>query len=128
VAKRSTKGALGLVRDAWDQSSTTTILWFVIVSLVFSNIWMLLHLGQKQEVIRKRETLRAEEHDRWVQGVVGALRDELVGKAQPQQPLMDMSTVGGGALTAVGSPSWHNEFSHLRHGLDSIEETGVNLL
>lgn len=127
VAKRSTKGALELVRDAWDQSSTTTILWFVIVSLVFSNIWMLLHLGQKHEVVRKGETLRAEERDRWVQGVVGALRDELVGKAQPQQPLMDTSTVGGGALPAVGSPSWHNEISHLRHGLDSIEER-VNLL
>ena len=121
VAKRSTRGALELVRDAWDQSSTTTILWFVIVVLVFSNLWMLLHMGRKEKTGRRKETARAEERDRWVQGVVGALRDELVGKTQPQ-PLMSMSHVGGGALPAVGSLSWHNEISHLRHGLDSIEE------
>jgi len=29
VITRSTKGALELVRDAWEQSSSTTIMWFV---------------------------------------------------------------------------------------------------
>ncbi|KAH8836166.1 hypothetical protein DL96DRAFT_110451 [Flagelloscypha sp. PMI_526] len=38
VAKDSTSGALDLIADAWDQSSSTTILWFVIVILVFSNL------------------------------------------------------------------------------------------
>ncbi|KAG8219316.1 hypothetical protein J3R82DRAFT_197 [Butyriboletus roseoflavus] len=49
VAARSTKGALELVKEAWEQSSSTTILWFVIVLLVFSNVWTLALVGNREE-------------------------------------------------------------------------------
>ncbi|TFK69043.1 hypothetical protein BDN72DRAFT_870757 [Pluteus cervinus] len=45
VAKQSAKGAIELIRDAWDQSSSTTILYFVIVFLVLSNVWTLVRVG-----------------------------------------------------------------------------------
>ncbi|KAF4612364.1 hypothetical protein D9613_004350 [Agrocybe pediades] len=95
VAKRSTKGALELVRDAWDQSSSTTILWFVIVLLVMSNVWTLLRSGRRGEkekdrwieVDRKIEVRRAEERERWVQSVVSALYEELAAKKEHGQQL-----------------------------------------
>lgn len=117
VAKRSTKGALELIKDAWDQSTTTTILWFVIVILVFSNLWTLLRMGRKEETGRRKELMRSEERDRWVQGVVGALRDEFVVK----------SHVAGGPLPPAGSSSWQHEIANLRHALDTVEERAVLL-
>jgi len=78
VAKRSTKGALELVHDAWDQSTSTTILWFVIVILVFSNLWTLTRVGSgREEASRKLESRKVEEREKWVQTIVTALWDEL---------------------------------------------------
>lgn len=79
VARRSTRGALELVQDAWEQSTATAILYFVIVILVFSNLWTLMRSGsgkQSDEAIRKG-LRKEEEREKWVQGVVTALRDEL---------------------------------------------------
>ena len=56
VAKQSTKTAWDLVRDAWDQSSSTTILYFVIVILVLSNLYTLIRMGKKEEVGRLGRT------------------------------------------------------------------------
>ena len=133
VARRSTRGALELIRDAWDQSSTTTILWFVIVILVLSNLWTMVRMGSREDYGRRKEVMRTEERDRWVQGVVSALRDELVVKpAQQQQPLVVSLPYGtgpsagvgtaGGTLPPIGSPLWHSEIAHLRSALDGIED------
>lgn len=80
VAKRSTIGALELVREAWDQSSSTTVLWFVIVLLVFSNLWTLVLVGNREEVGRRKEAKRAEEKEKWVQGVVAGIWEEMAGE------------------------------------------------
>jgi len=74
--------------------------------------------------------MRTEERDRWVQGVVSALRDELVVKPaqQQQQPLVVGSPYGagasaaGGTLPPIGSHLWHSEIAHLRSALDGIED------
>ncbi|KIM38146.1 hypothetical protein M413DRAFT_30292 [Hebeloma cylindrosporum] len=87
VARRSTKGALELVRDAWDQSTSTTILWFVIVILVFSNLWTLTRMSSGREVAKNKiEARRVEEREKWVQSIVTALWDELdAGKREAAQ-------------------------------------------
>ena len=78
VAKQSTQGALELVRDAWDQSSSTTILWFVIVILLLSNVWTLMRMGaSREEASRKLEVRKVEEREKWVQSIVTALWEEL---------------------------------------------------
>lgn len=78
VAKQSFRGALELIRDAWDQSSSTTILWFVIVILVLSNLWTLIRMGaSRDEVSRRLESRKVEEREKWVQSIVTALWDEL---------------------------------------------------
>lgn len=140
VARRSTRGALELIKDAWDQSSTTTILWFVIVILVLSNLWTLTRMGSGEEYGRRKEIRQAEERDRWVQGVVSALREELVAKPvqQQQQPLMmgvphssgaaptgvvaGVGAAAGGSLPPIGSPSWRSEVANIRSTLDDLED------
>jgi len=78
VAIRSTKGALELIKDAWDQSTSTTILWFLIVILVLSNLWTLIRMGSnKADAARKLEARKVEEREKWVQSIVTALWDEL---------------------------------------------------
>ncbi|KAF8641191.1 hypothetical protein AX17_000826 [Amanita inopinata Kibby_2008] len=125
VARMSTKGALELVRDAWDQSSTTTILYFVVTILLLSNLWSFFRMGTREQVGRRKEIRRAEERDRWVQGVVTALREELAWKAQQQPPLpsVGLPHIGeGDAPPTVGSASWTNEIMDLRKTLDVVEE------
>ena len=79
VAKQSTEGALELIRDAWDQSSSTTILYFVIVFLVISNVWTLAIMGNREEVGRRKEMKKMEEREKWVQGIVTGLWEEMLG-------------------------------------------------
>ena len=78
VAKQSTEGALELIRDAWDQSSSTTILYFVIVFLVISNVWTLAIMGNREEVGRRKEMKKMEEREKWVQGIVTGLWEEML--------------------------------------------------
>lgn len=91
VAKQSTQGALELIRDAWDQSESTTILWFVIVILVLSNLWTLMRMGASQEEASRRfESRKVEEREKWVQSIVTALWDELeAGKKDSGHALAD---------------------------------------
>jgi len=91
VAKQSTQGALELVRDAWDQSSSTTILWFVIVILLLSNVWTLMRMGtSRDEASRKLEIRKVEEREKWVQSIVTALWEELAtGNKDGQQVLAE---------------------------------------
>ncbi|EEB90584.1 hypothetical protein MPER_11187 [Moniliophthora perniciosa FA553] len=105
VGKNSAKGAIELIRDAWDQSETTTILYFIIVALVLSNLWTWWLSGSsggggsggkaglgKRELRELRE-LRKEllereglglglglerDQEKWVQRIVGAVCEERI--------------------------------------------------
>jgi hypothetical protein len=83
VGRQSASVAIELVRDAWDQSSTSTILYFVIALLVLSNLWTLLLVGQREESGRRKEMRKVEEREKWVQGIVTALWEELAAGRQP---------------------------------------------
>ncbi len=106
VAIRSTKGALELIRDAWDQSTSTTILWFLIVILVLSNLWTLTRMGSNTaEAARKLEARKVEEREKWVQSIVTALWEEMAaGKVGPAL-LVQPSEVATPTETLVLSPS-----------------------
>lgn len=121
VAKESTSTALELVGDAWDQSSAATIPWFIIVVLVFSNIWTLMRVGRREEVGRRKEAMRIEEREKWVQGVVTALWDELNGRKAAGDD--------GTAPTPVITPSsdWKVEIEEISKTLDAVEERVRNL-
>lgn len=118
VAKQSTEGALELVRDAWDQSSSVTILYFVIAILVISNIWTMMLVGKREDIGRRKELKRTEEREKWVQGIVTALWDELTAsRAQG----------GSGSLpplirTSGGPANWREEVSEINNALDLLEE------
>ena len=83
VGRQSAAGAIELIRDAWDQSSTSTILYFVIALLVLSNLWTLLLVGRREETGRRKEMHRTDEREKWVKGIVTALWEELAAGRQP---------------------------------------------
>ncbi|TFK89835.1 hypothetical protein K466DRAFT_574562 [Polyporus arcularius HHB13444] len=89
VAQQSTEGALELIRDAWTESSSTTILYFAIVFLVISNVWTLAIMGNREEVGRRKEMQKMEEREKWVQGIVTGLWEEM---------LATRGALGGGAV------------------------------
>ncbi|CDO76479.1 hypothetical protein BN946_scf184615.g5 [Trametes cinnabarina] len=134
VAKRSAEGALELIHDAWDQSSSTTILYFVIVFLVMSNIWTLTLMGGREEVGRRKEERRIEEREKWVQGVVTALWEELLasrGNGVGAGPGLGLGLGGAGAgfSAASSAPSirptsddWREELGHVSAQLDVLEQ------
>jgi hypothetical protein len=110
VAIKSTKGALELVKDAWDQNSTTTVLIFFIVGLCLSNLYTWLFLsgvpsGFKREMERlkrvERDALAAGlggmEKEKWVRGVVEAVIDEVGGSKKDDTVASVVAAVGAGA-------------------------------
>lgn len=103
VAKRSTKGALELIRDAWDQSTSTTILWFVIVTLVLSNVWTMLRMGStKADAVKKLEARKVEDREKWVQSIVTALWDEMShGKEKATSVLQSATSIANESATSV---------------------------
>jgi hypothetical protein len=117
VAKQSTQGAIELITDAWEQSSSTTILIFVIVLLVFSNLWTLMRMGSRVEAGRRKEIKKAEEREQFVQGVVSALGavkglgpvDHVV--PQTQQPM----------ASGTARSDWRDEVKQLMQTLDAVE-------
>ena len=116
VARRSTKGALELVRDAWDQSTSTTILWFVIVILVFSNLWTLTRMSSGREMAKKKiEARRVEEREKWVQSIVTALWDELEAGKREAAQLADsvLHSAGHGHASLPPPPSSSSSSSPL---------------
>jgi len=120
VAKRSTEGAIDLIIDAWDQSSSTTILVFVIVFLVLSNIWTLTRMGSREEAARRKEAKKVEEKEKWVQGVVTAIWDELNVAKSPSSSHGAPPPMGIRSGT-VGS-DWREEVLELNKVLDAIDE------
>ena len=113
VAKRSTEGAFELVSDAWDQSSSITVLYFVIVVLVISNIWTLMMMGKREEAGRRKEIRRTEEREKWVQGVVTALWDELTATK---------AATGGWPTLHADSGDIKEEIGQISAVLDRVEE------
>lgn len=113
VAKQSTSGALELISDAWDQSTSTTILIFVIVILVFSNLWTLTMVGRREDVGRRKEMRKTEEKEKWVEGIVTALWEELAAGKKP-----------GSLMAPPSSPvgNWQEEFANISKTLDAVED------
>jgi hypothetical protein len=104
VAKRSTKGALELVKEAWDQSTSTTILWFLIVILVLSNLWTLIRMGSnKAEAARKLEARKVEEREKWVQSIVTALWEELSATKEGSPVVLQPHHTATSSQTATAS-------------------------
>ncbi len=128
VAKRSTEGALELVRDAWDQSSMTTVLWFVIVFLVFSNLWTLSLMGSREEAGRRKEMRKTEEREKWVQGIVTALWEELLQTRGPTAVggvvggLGGIGGLGGGVQAPLARGDWKEEIGAINVQLDLVEQ------
>ncbi|KAF9820756.1 hypothetical protein IEO21_01199 [Rhodonia placenta] len=120
VAQQSTAGLLELIRDAWEQSTSTTILYFVIVFLVISNVWTLAMVGGREEAGRRKELKRMEEREKWVQGIVQALWEELVASK---------NTPGGTALSPSPRPiaDWREEVGDINTALDIIEDRVRNI-
>lgn len=138
VAKRSTKGALELIRDAWDQSTSTTILWFLIVILVLSNLWTLIRMGSnKAEAARKLEARKTEEREKWVQSIVTALWEEMAvgGKGgtpvllQPTQqtlmsaPMPSSSSIQEAVPTREQAPLSTRGIEGLKGEVKQLQET-----
>lgn len=115
VAERSTRGALELVKEAWEQSSSTTILWFVIVLLVLSNMWTLMLVGNREEVGRRKEWKRAEEKERWLQGVIAGVWDELAA---------ERARAGGVSVPLASTPvgDMQAEVANIGKALDAVEQ------
>lgn len=115
VAKQSTTGALELVGDAWDQSSSTTILYFVIVLLVISNLWTFLSVGRREEFGRRKEVLKIEEQKKLVTSIVSALWEEQhFGGRRPGEALF------GPVPTA--REGWKEEVEEINKALNLVEE------
>jgi hypothetical protein len=127
VAIRSTKGALELVCEAWDQSSSTTIMWFVIVALVISNLWSLFLMGSREEAGRRKEMRKMEEREKWVQGVVTALWDELSKQQPPRDHIPMPSSKDGfswvhGLVQPSPAGTWTKEVEDIQGVLNQLEE------
>ena len=109
VAKQSTEGAVELIKDAWDQSSSTTILYFVIAFLVVSNVWTLTLMGNREEVGRRKEMRKMEEREKWVQGIVTGLWEEMlttrgaIGGAGGTVPPLAPRSPGGDLREEIGA-------------------------
>lgn len=112
VAKQSASDAMDLVSDAWDQSSSTTILWFVIVILVFSNLWTLVMVGRREDVGRRKEMMRIDDQKKWVQGIVAALWEEWNAGVRLEHGLPVMRA----------NDDWRGEMAEINRALDIAEE------
>ncbi len=116
VARQSVKGALELIREAWDQSSSTTILYFIIVFLVISNIYTLMRMGKKEESGRRKALRTTDDNEKWIHGVVTALWDELsAGKGPPGG--IGVPPMHGGPTSFSGD---HREFDSGKFGEEIV--------
>jgi hypothetical protein len=125
VGRQSATGAIELIRDAWDQSTTSTILYFVIAFLVLSNLWTLTLVGKREDVGRRKEVRRTEEREKWVKGIVTALWEELAAGRQPgalpPPPVADSIPVAAPGVLRLPE-SWREEVAELSGVLDAVEQ------
>ncbi|KAJ7367747.1 hypothetical protein DFH08DRAFT_795880 [Mycena albidolilacea] len=132
VAKQSTKGLLELIHDGWEHSTSKTILYAVIILLIFSNIWTYMRAGGAAHSKTKKELAKAEDKDQFLAGVVTALFDELAsGKlaavtSAAAPPGVVPTTVVPPAAVGTGLPSVSQdlklELGVLQTTLDTVEE------
>ena len=128
VARQSARGALDLIAETWEQSTSTTICIAIIILLVFSNLWTLFRMGGREEAGRMKEIRKAEEREKWVQGIVTALWDELsAGKGVPgSQPGVVVVPGTADSSSSSGLPppnvNWREEMDVLSKTLDQVEE------
>jgi hypothetical protein len=144
VARQSTSGAIELLRDAWESQfssassspssspSTSTVLYAVIAVLVLSNLWTLTLVGKRDDALRKDPRPRqVEEREKWVQGIVTALWQELeAGRqiASSSQALPPSSSSDGFQSPPFVPPGmqlpdhWRQEVAELGRALDVVEE------
>jgi hypothetical protein len=126
VGRQSASVAIELIRDAWDQSSTSTILYFVITLLVLSNLWTLVLVGQREEAGRRKEMRRTEEREKWVQGIV-ALWEELAagrqpGALPPPVPQRQQQQQQPVPVSVRLPESWREEVAEILDTLNGVEE------
>lgn len=78
VARRSTRGLLELLKDAWDQSSLTTILIFFIVFLLLSNIYTMSIVSSGTHKTERTQVTKPDDRDtdKLIHSVVAAIREE----------------------------------------------------
>jgi hypothetical protein len=122
VGRQSASVAIELVRDAWDQSSTSTILYFAIALLVLSNLWTLMLVGQREESGRRKEMRKMEEREKWVQGIVTALWEELAAGRQPGAALPPPQQPVPVPVGVKLPESWKEEVAELLGALNAVEE------
>jgi hypothetical protein len=85
---------------------------FIIVILVFSNLWTLTMVGRREDVGRRKEMRKTEEKEKWVEGIVTALWDELAsGKPGLIVPPPSSPLVG-----------WQEEYANINKTLDAVED------
>ncbi|KIY51998.1 hypothetical protein FISHEDRAFT_56236 [Fistulina hepatica ATCC 64428] len=129
VGSASAAGAIELLGDAWRSSTLTTVLYFVIVLLVISNIWTLKRVGKSEERGRRAERVRQDEHERWLQGVMTGLLGEAAysgsnalpfsrGLAQQQQSQSQPQAVSCPPSTG----DWQTDLEDLKGTLDAVED------
>ncbi|THH09336.1 hypothetical protein EW145_g2094 [Phellinidium pouzarii] len=124
VAKQSTLDALDLVGDAWDQSSSTTVLYFIIVVLVFSNIWTLVMVGRREEVGRRKSMIKVEEQQKWVANIVSALWDERQTMHHPTgEPIFSVPALRDGCQQG----EVQGEVGEINRVLDLVEQRVTHL-
>ncbi|KAF5368971.1 hypothetical protein D9758_003021 [Tetrapyrgos nigripes] len=104
VAKDSTETLLELLKDAWNESSTTTILYFVITGLVISNLYTYSRVGSTTTTTvvdgkkigggpgKRAATGEPEDREKWIKSVVTALWDELEAGKGPNVVAVDPAT------------------------------------
>ena len=124
VGKRSAKGAIELIKDAWDTSSGTSLLYALVGVLVLSNIYTFLQVGRREEVgRRKAETRRSLERQAWIGDTVKVLLQELRSEGFPS------------TYTQQSRESWPSDLpegtlkdiTELHRALDDIEKRIVQI-
>ncbi|KAK7462674.1 hypothetical protein VKT23_007262 [Stygiomarasmius scandens] len=142
VTKESVGTLWDLLNDAWDQSSTTTILYFLIAGLVVSNVYTYSRMGSVSSVgtgtgvVRERtpgsvvgvgsgggiarKLEEREDREKWIKSVVTALWDELAAGKGPKAVT--------GPLSSSQEPfrfnpeTWPDDVAKLLQTLDDVEE------
>ncbi|VDB86223.1 unnamed protein product [Peniophora sp. CBMAI 1063] len=136
VAKRSTSGALDLLGDAWDQTPSTAILWFVIIALLLSNFWTIANNRKIDAEREARRTLYGESRkemfgydaprtrpthgrpveEEWVQSAVQSFLEELAAR----RGTSSASTAPPAAPTS--GEDMKAQIKELGAALDAVEE------
>lgn len=125
VGKQSAMGAIELIQETWEASSSTTILIFIVVILVLSNLYTLSRVGFSHQ---ERTALKRQEKEQWVHGIVTALWEELAvnGQSNPNLPSISDGRIKGPESTVStvtpAVPSWRTELSNINDTLTELEK------